>query len=416
MIDKLILHNFQSHADSVFDFSEGITSIIGESDSGKTASFRSFEGIRKNRQFGLENASHWITNVSDSGEISLMGIMSATVVLSDGKYITRERDGEGFNGYRIGEYEKGKFLISQEFNKVGTSVPFPVRDLLNMDDVNIQNQHDTMFLLSETGQDVARYFNRLIKLDVSVTALASSERRKRAAKKEVTTIKTEIQELNEAAKKLNWVDAASATADRINTTESKIVEIEDALETLDTLVENIISVEKKCSLPEYHEQAEMLFVKIDILNEKISVTDDKIYNITVIQQDIIKIHKKVFDASWIEGTEAIMKKIDSVVSEIIETKMNIIKINDFLSSIADCESNLKESDYNQSALETVERILKINTLIAKKSEGMDDIEIMIKKMNVCDDKITAGMSSIAALQAKMPDKCPTCGRPLEVVA
>lgn len=416
MIDKLILHNYQSHADSIYDFSDGITSIIGESNAGKTAAFRAFDGIRENRQFGFENASHWITEINEKGVITLLGTMSVTAVLSEGKYITRERNKDGFNGYRIGNYIDDKMIETQNFNKVGKNVPFPVRDLLNMEDVNIQNQHDSMFLLSESGQDVARYFNKLIKLDIADTALAASERKKRKAKAGVDESKKEIDELDELLKKLNWTDEASKMADRIEIIETKIKTDEDKIYDIDGVIQNMSDIENKCVLPEYHEKASMTIERIDIIKDKITNLDDKIYSISVLETDIQHLHDSIKKSEWLLPAKRIITEIDVLDMRIIKASEDNLNLEFAIINIEQCTSCLEEADYTEKAIEILNKLLTLDKIITNKDEKIDDIDISITKIKVCEKKISTGMSSITALQAELPDTCPTCGQSLKDTA
>lgn len=51
-IKKVIIENFQSHKYSVIDFNEGLNAIVGPTDSGKTAVFRSLKWVLYNEPQG----------------------------------------------------------------------------------------------------------------------------------------------------------------------------------------------------------------------------------------------------------------------------------------------------------------------------------------------------------------------------
>jgi hypothetical protein len=62
--------------------------------------------------------------------------------------------------YKLGA--GGKTLVFKAF---GTTVPEEISSFLNINEVNLQQQLDSHFLLSKTAGEVAKYFNKIAKLD-----------------------------------------------------------------------------------------------------------------------------------------------------------------------------------------------------------------------------------------------------------
>ena len=416
MIKKLILHNFQSHRHSEVDFSEGINTIIGESDHGKTALLRAFQWVWKNRPSGMDFVSHWATSVTEKGDTYISDTCYVTVVFSEDKYVTREKNEKGFNGYHIGNYIDGKCHREESFSKIGTKVPFPIIDLFNMEEVNIQNQHDAMFLLSDTGQDCARFFNRLIHLEKADTALAISESRKRAAKKEVVEAEEEISETQEAIDKLDWVESAEIQVEKINLTSEKVEKLSDDIYDLDQMIDNIISAEANCVLPEYHEKAEMIIARIDGIGTKIDSLDDKIYNISVLQHDIRELTIKVRDSGWIKDAKIFSKVIDDMSKNISKKISDIIQLDETIESIESCKSDMKASDYSKDARIVIQKIDVLDEKIISRMDKIDEIDLMISKIQRLDTKIHNGEGAIVKLKKQLPKTCPLCNAPLKDTA
>lgn len=414
MISKIILHNFQSHAHSEISFSEGITSIIGESDHGKTAILRAFQWVWKNRPTGVDFVSHWATEADNAGNLILTDTCYVIVVFKDNKYVTRERGGV-FNGYKIGSVVKEEYIENQVFGKIGTGVPFAVSDLFNMEDVNIQNQHDSMFLLSETGQDVARFFNKLIKLDKGDTALSLSESRKRGFKKLVTETELEIEETQEFLDKLDWVEPAEMMVEKINFTDGKIEKLSDDTYDLDQIIDNIISAAAQCEFPEYHEKAEMLVAKIDGSTIKIDSLDDKIYNITVLEHDIHELTIKVRDSGWIKDAQIFSKRVDDMNQEISKKTSSLIILDEMIESIEKCESNVEAAAYSNEAQDVIANIDFLDGKIISKMDKIDEIDLFISKIETLEEKISLKEKSIVLIKKQMPKVCPACGSKLKEV-
>ena len=141
MIESLRLKNYQSHKDSELVFSPGVNVIIGQSDCGKTAFFRAIRWLIWNRPLGNSFRSHW-------------GGRTSVAVSIDGTEIERWKDTD--QGYIIG----GKVLKA-----IRSDVPDEVKDLFNIDEVNLQSQFDRPFLLDGSAGEVAQHFNRVAHLD-----------------------------------------------------------------------------------------------------------------------------------------------------------------------------------------------------------------------------------------------------------
>ena len=60
MIKSLELFNFQSHAHTLIEFSDGVNIISGTSDSGKSAILRALRWVIRNEPSGLGVVSWWV--------------------------------------------------------------------------------------------------------------------------------------------------------------------------------------------------------------------------------------------------------------------------------------------------------------------------------------------------------------------
>lgn len=152
MIKSIVIQNFQSHKQSELEFDKGVNIIVGPSDSGKTAIIRALRWLIWNRPSGDSMRSNW-------------GGVTKVIVDTDDAIITRLKDKD--NKYILGD---------SHFDAVKTDVPEEVSNVLNMDDINIQRQLDSPFLLSETSGEVARHFNRIARLDKIDTGLQNINR------------------------------------------------------------------------------------------------------------------------------------------------------------------------------------------------------------------------------------------------
>jgi len=150
MIKSIKIKNFQSHRNTELVFDKGLNVIIGPTDSGKTAIIRAFKWLITNRPGGDEFRSYW----GGDTEVS---------ILADEKIISRYKTNSE-NGYSLNE---------TIFKAFGQDVPEEIQKALRMNEVNLQQQMDSPFLLSETPGAVALHFNKVAKLDKIDKALST---------------------------------------------------------------------------------------------------------------------------------------------------------------------------------------------------------------------------------------------------
>lgn len=149
MIESLTIRNFQSHEKLTIKFDRRVTTIVGPTDSGKSAVVR---------------ALRWAATNRPSGEAFLQtGAERVAVVLRvDGIQIKRTR-GTGGNSY---------YCNGENFKAFGSNVPDVVSQQLNLCDATFQQQHDAPFWFSLTAGDVSRQLNQIINLGVIDTTLS----------------------------------------------------------------------------------------------------------------------------------------------------------------------------------------------------------------------------------------------------
>jgi len=199
MFKYLEIRNYESHKKTILNFHPGVNVIVGDNDIGKSALFRIIEWIWKNRPLDLGFRPKGI----DPKEIT-----RGTLGLMDGNVITKERSNS-----------INRYIINNEKPLTGfdKKVPDEVIKLLNMDDINIQPQMSSFFLLSNSSGEVARYLNNITNLDDIDVVQAY-------VKKEKNQISTKL--LN---KKINLgvLEEQLGDFDLIDFYENKIQELED---------------------------------------------------------------------------------------------------------------------------------------------------------------------------------------------
>jgi hypothetical protein len=192
-LKKLRLLNFQTHKKLSIKFSKGITTIVGTSDSGKSAIVRALYWLAFNKPAGNKFKTHG------------MGDVGVQLVVEDTQ-ITR-RKGKGRNSYTIN---------GQTLKAFGAEPPEEVTKILQLQPFNFQHQHDPAFWLTLSAGEVAKRLN-------SVVDLSIIDKSTRAAKSALTRSNVVLDvscERKEKAKqtvdKLLWVTDAYRDAQQID--------------------------------------------------------------------------------------------------------------------------------------------------------------------------------------------------------
>lgn len=187
MINSISLSNFQSHEHSELEFDKGVNTIIGPSDSGKTAIIRALRWLVWNRPSGEAFRSNW---GGDTVVILSIGPVHPDVGLTE---IYRCRS-DSENIYGIGAEVLG---ITDKYKAIKTDVPEEIQNVLNINDVNLQMQLSRPFLLDDSPGDVAKHFNRVAHLDTIDIGMQNVQKELRKLESDISAGNVHITELED---------------------------------------------------------------------------------------------------------------------------------------------------------------------------------------------------------------------------
>ena len=272
MIQELKIRNFQSHKRTDLKFAPGVNVILGSTDSGKTAIIRALRWAIYNKPGGDDFRSTW------GGDTSVS-------VVTDKGTVTRKK-GNSENAYKLKVGEN-----TQVFTAFGSTVPEPISSLLNMEDVNLQQQLDAPFLLSETPGQVAIYFNRIAGIDVIDTA-------QKAVQKEITFTKTklgikekEIQEKEKELQRYEKLDVLEVRVEQLEQLEktrnqtaklkaglsaiiSRYVKVKDEIQSTKKLLAFSDKIDSTTKKIERNKQAKKEYLRLLDLSQKITKVNE----------------------------------------------------------------------------------------------------------------------------------------------
>lgn len=344
MIKRIEIHNIQSHENTVLELSKGINAIVGSSNNGKTAILRALNWARYNRPLGIDNlASHWIVN--DKGDLT--DEMFVTIENENG-VVTRKRT----------KNENQYIVNGKELNVVKTDVPDEVEMLLRLSETNIQNQQDAPFLISKSSGEVAKYFNKVVRLDIIDRVLSNAESKRRSVNNDIGFTEKQIKDYENKLESFSWLDSVERLLDKYERVEKKNLELRE---------------------------------KVNNLKE----------NITKHTELVDFVNKNDFS-----GAKKIIEKIEKVSNDNLNLEE---KIHNLSNDISYMENAKIYPDFSKEK-KVIEKLLNYNPDTKKIEKLKNDIYMYgIHKMHIENSE-----ADIRCLKEQLPDICPLCGKPMDL--
>jgi len=299
MIKGLEIKNFQSHKHTQIDFDPGVNVIIGATDAGKSAIFRSMLWALFNRPLGRG----FITNGEEN--------CSVKMVLND-CCITRT----------VSKTENHYKLDDTLFKAIGRNPP---EEILNAHalhrDLNIQTQIDPFFLLQSSSGDVAKYLNKVASLDIIDETIHNLHSKYHRVSQDVTKGTAYLGELHDELQSYEYLDETETELKRATVLEKE----------LDSIRTQYSQINKAC--------AEIHYTLSILKKNKESITHKELVNdaLQLLNADKVFVNKQ---------------------SDII---MVLDDINDIIEAISELESDSINSDLLEKALELDAQICTAET-------------------------------------------------------
>lgn len=349
MIQSIYLRNFESHRNTKLEFGPGINIIEGASDKGKSSIIRGLYWIKDNKPPGPPMISFWNRDSKNNPKKHTF----VEIVLSNGSTIRRE----------LSSNLKGYMINDTRLEAIGQTIPEEVTKVLRLSEVNVQYQFDRPFLLDDSPSEVARFFNKTIRLDVIDRVQSKAEKMRKDINRDIGNGELRIKRLNDDIIEFNWIEKV----------EKDVIELEELNNAIDSYKDKKDSISSL--LREQQEYIDTLYKvkKISILS---SLTDE----------------------------------IDILNKEIEEEKNRANDIRENLSFILKAENTIKES----ASLLPFEGVCKeIDTLdeeILKLKKDSDSISILLQEVKEYKEQIANSEKEIKEFEAMLPNICPTCGQ------
>lgn len=188
MIHQLHIQNFKSHKETSLEFSEGLNIIVGGTDTGKSAIVQALRWLMINRPTGDTFRSTW------------GGITSVSVHLMDDDIGIQRKKTDKVNSYGYLFHD-----VEEEFKAIRSDVPEEIARFLNMNEINLQTQFQSHFLLSKSAGEVASHFNRVAHLDKIDLGIANINKGLRTIQRDIRSYENLYEIKTEELKEFDYL-------------------------------------------------------------------------------------------------------------------------------------------------------------------------------------------------------------------
>lgn len=332
MIEQVRLQNFQSHEDTKLNFEPGVNVIIGQSDSGKSAIIRAIRWAIWNRPLGDSFRSHW------------GGDTAVTIETND---CSVERFKGKKDHYTLNNLESEEL----KFQAFGTEPPEEVTEALALSELNVQDQMDSPFLLSNNPGEVSRHFNKIANIDQIDSALKAVESWLRSYSGKIKSTDEEIERYEGQLEDFEYLDKMEAQVEVLESMENKfdrLLSSQRSIERLITQIEGIDEdIEEFEELLSAEEQVDQI---LSLMREKRTYIGEY-KRVKSLCLSIIETLEGIKEHTTLTSLEEPVEMILGMYGEQKEIKEDYRELKDLIEDIEQIESNLEKQQHELTTLE-----------------------------------------------------------------
>lgn len=394
MLKRLHIINFESHKDTVLEFSKTSNSIIGKNDRGKSSIIRAVEWIVHN--FPLSptyKPKYWKPDITH-------------VILEtyEGDVVERRKNN------KINEY----ILNGKVFTGFGSGVPEEIQRVLNISDINCQFQLDPPLLLTSSHGEISRYLNKIVNLDVINTTQARAEKKNKEIEKDIKIKEKEKKLYEETLFNFEDLCRLESLIEEGESLQLEIIRIESLLKNLKYFIcrkeEVLESLEKNSSIL----KNKLLLGKVDGVYQAIIHIEKSTNYLYTLVNTKSKYTKKIFNAGLNISRKKFIEKAEQLQSKIKDLEYLLQKIKDYKEVKDNCEKEVKTVINIISNKGLVEDGIKLKSTILTKVENLSILTRLADKRESYKDQIKRKQMDIKENKELYKEAfpngvCPLCG-------
>lgn len=389
---KVIIENFQSHERTELELDSGINVIVGQSDKGKSAIIRAIKWVLQNEPKGSDFVRHGTD------------FCRVTIETSDGYRITRLKK-KNKNIYIVQD-PAGRV---QKFENFGNEIPEEVLQATGVRKIkidadkdfalNISEQLDPPFLLSETGSVKAKTIGSIVKTHLIDAA-------ERDLQRDILNLSGEVKEINAQIEEI----------DRELLNYGNIVEQGKIIEKMDQLIQKLQDINAVAEKLQYLNRR---LVGIDQEIKRNAIILSKLKNLSELEVMYSRLKEMFQTQKHLVSLHAKFKDREKGISETAETLKMLERLPELQQKVEKFEEAFaigKTLLELQNALQAVEKeigkekekVCRLKTLseMQSKADLLEKTLMMgktLKEKQAVLSEINRGIQREAQLLAKLKD-------------
>ncbi|HEY9058995.1 MAG TPA: AAA family ATPase [Pseudobacteroides sp.] len=391
IITKVKIQNFQSHEDTTIDLDRGLNIITGPSDNGKSAIIRAIKWVLFNEPRGTE----FIRQGTAAAKV--------TIEMDNGNTIIRERSSSK-NRYTVLYPEKDPIT----FEGFGNEIPQEVigahgitkayLDSSLSSSLNIAEQLEGPFLLSETGSVRAKAIGRLIGLHIIDRAIKNSNVDLRRENQSKDRVSSELKEVESTLKEYEYLKEVEVNLEKSGQIIEKLSEVLTRKKRLEVNLKNIISIENDYTAQSAIVKSLNKLERYELCIKSIEIINEKLYKLKRVFKTLNEIDIEINSAFFIiRNTERINECTGLL--ENITTKTGVMdKAKSLKAAFAKVERSEGEAKWHLYATVNVkpmeDKLKKLDINISK-LESIRGLNVEIKRLNKEQEKYSEILQSAA---------------------
>lgn len=392
---KIIVKNFQSHALTKVDISQGLTVITGESDSGKTSLFkRALEWCWFNQPEGEDFVRFDPSKINDDGSLGREDECYVTTIFDNGIEVTRKRFKKK-NIYEITD-ENGEVF---QFESFGNKVPLKVQELLGIYTLQIDKENTINLNIPAPKDASLIYQKNIIKakalgafvgthiIDAAIRDIQSTHKtislETNTTRKDIESIEKDLISLGDLKKEEDLISLGNELINSITETNNSLLKLQDkekSIKESNNLVESCnLIIKDKPLLNNREIEILNLQNKISDIKDKVDIFNKifKLYNSVLEKKDNIERCTNILNTrNNLDELELVLKRhevnIESISLKNDKATDFIFKLNTLINSINIKENQIKECNKLIDLKESTSKLEKKTINLENKVKSIED--------------------------------------------
>ena len=295
MLQKVAGKNIYGYEEFEMEFHPGVNVIIGKSDAGKSAAFRVIDWVRTNRPLGEGLVAEWAENAEGQ------------IWTTDGNTIKRVKD-KGVNTYQINNEKPLKAF--------GQNPPDSVLEILAIDDVNVQVQGETPFMLGKplwSPGEVARVLNQAASLEDIDTSTRNLLKDVRTTERKIESDASVIKKQKQELKKYKNIPELEKAITQLEHLEKHRNTLASQRNTLNNLWQDIIYAKGRLKKTIDPDPIEKLLSKAEKINQERKKLQKESTELYELKREIFIVKERIKEVQAEE--ESLQKEYNDLVPD-----------------------------------------------------------------------------------------------------